>query len=158
MKKIALVLSLSLGGCIATVPVTKQFDAELHKPYEATGNASITGQAFLKQNGGSVVTCAGEDVFLIPDTEYFKEFISIIKLRKKPGAEGKNFKQYSRVTTCDAQGNFSFENLPNQAWIVLTQVKWRVSRLSEGGILSTEVDLTNTLKGKAIMSKSILNY
>jgi hypothetical protein len=43
-----------------------------------------------------------------------------------------------RRTECDAQGNFSFSEIPDGTWFVLTQVNAR-----NGGVLITEVTLSN---------------
>ena len=42
------------------------------------GNANITGQAFLNQQGGGVVTCAGNYVTLTPVNSYSKERMQLI--------------------------------------------------------------------------------
>ena len=43
-----------------------------------------------------------------------------------------------RRTECDAQGNFSFSEIPDGTWFVLTQVNAR-----DGGVLITELTLSN---------------
>jgi hypothetical protein len=43
-----------------------------------------------------------------------------------------------RKTQCDAQGNFSFSNIPDGAWFVLTETNAR-----HGGVFIREVTLSN---------------
>jgi hypothetical protein len=69
------------GGCahnFVTQPSfdLPSFDAEDHRSFEGSGTATIKGQAFLRQKGGGVVTCAGSDVKLMPATNYFKAAVA----------------------------------------------------------------------------------
>jgi hypothetical protein len=43
-----------------------------------------------------------------------------------------------RRTECDAQGNFSFSEIPDGTWFVLTQVNAK-----HGGVLIAEMTLSN---------------
>jgi hypothetical protein len=94
--------------------MTSKFDYDLHKSYVQKGNNTIKGQAFLRQQGGGVVTCAGSEVLLVPDTPYFREMITILKSGKRPAGEmdpvGKSIIRRSRG---DAQGNFIFNEVPD---------------------------------------------
>ena len=47
--------------------VVPKFTKERYKP----GSNKVTGQAFLRQRGGQVVTCAGVQVIMYPNTKYF---------------------------------------------------------------------------------------
>ena len=49
-----------------------------------------------------------------------------------------SLKNMIRRTECDAQGNFSFSEIPDGAWFVLTQVKTK-----DGSVLITEMTLSN---------------
>jgi hypothetical protein len=49
-----------------------------------------------------------------------------------------DLKNMIRRTQCDAQGNFSFSEVPDGKWFVLTQVNAR-----HGGVLITEMTLSN---------------
>ena len=79
-----------------------------------TGNCKLTGQALLRTKGGDVKTCAGEEVILMPYNPYTEELYSV---GKQGGfSEASNFepsiKNYLKVTTCDDDGDFEFDNLP----------------------------------------------
>jgi hypothetical protein len=49
-----------------------------------------------------------------------------------------SLKRMIRRTECDPQGNFSFSEIPDGQWFVLTQVKAK-----DGGVLITEMTLSN---------------
>src|SRR5208337_5281057 len=60
------------------VAMRHQFDPDEYIPYTKLGGAAIIGQAFMRQKGGGVVTCAGSPVLLVPDTPYIEEMFSIL--------------------------------------------------------------------------------
>jgi hypothetical protein len=148
---VVLGLSLAYTGCSARQPVRQsappfvkmqtKFDYSEHEPYAASGENGISGQAFVGQQGDSVVTCAGSRVLLLPATSYFREMIGHIVAGSEPDPPAITYpslKSMIRRTQCDAQGNFSFPEIPDGAWFVLTQVNAR-----HGGVLITEMTLSN---------------
>jgi hypothetical protein len=119
-----------------------KFDYSEHEPYATPGEIGISGQAFLRQQGDSVVTCAGSRVLLLPATSYFREMFWHMIVAgsepKPPETPYPSLKGMIRRTECDAQGNFSFSEIPDGTWFVLTQVN-----AGDGGVLITEVTLSN---------------
>jgi hypothetical protein len=154
MRVLAIVLGLALvyTGCSARQPLRRtgppfvkmqtEFDYSEHEAYAKAGENSISGQAFLTQQGDSVVTCAGSRVLLLPATSYFREmFWHMIVAGSEPEPPKNPYpslKQMIRRTECDTQGNFSFSEIPEGTWFVLTQVKAR-----DGAVLITELTLSN---------------
>ncbi len=137
-----------LAGCVPVrkdVKMTKSFNHSDHRGYSQSGNNTIAGQAFLRQRGGGTVTCAGFEVFLMPNTPFFQEIINIIRQGNKPAIYGSPFTGYGHKTICDAQGNFEFNNIPSLPWVVMTEVKWMV-KSQQGGILLKHVNLTKNEK------------
>jgi hypothetical protein len=53
-----------------------------------------------------------------------------------------------RRAECDAQGNFSFSEIPEGTWFVLTQVNGR-----NGNLLITEVTLSNGITTKILLTE-----
>ena len=106
-------LALGLNGCSQpTATISSPFVASDYSKYSAKGPNRVEGQAFLRQSGGSIVTCAGTPVLLLPDTAYVREGIEIGKAGKKLDL-GDHAREISRLgashkTICDAQGNFEF--------------------------------------------------
>jgi hypothetical protein len=153
VKVVAVVLGLPLAyaGCSSRqepvrqsappfVKIQTKFDYSEHEAYAKPGENGISGQTFLRQEGG--VTCAGSRVLLLPATDYFREMIGHIIAGSEPKPPEKTYpslKSMIRRTQCDAQGNFSFSEIPDGAWFVLTQVNAR-----HGGVLITEMTLSNS--------------
>lgn len=128
----------SRASCIRRRDAQLVFNPSDHETYSGAGRGAVQGQAFLRQRGGGVVTCAGSQVFLIPSTPYFhqalRSFSSIENAQFSINAE-----QYRKRTTCDAQGNFRFDAIPDGTWLVVTEVRWHVGHNSQGGALKSEV-------------------
>jgi hypothetical protein len=155
----ALGVSLLLTGCAAVrqpVQMQNRFDYDLHKPYTESGPNTIKGQGFLRQKGGGVVTCAGSQVIAMPDTLFFREFISLYKAGKKPQIPGgfvdPSYRSIIKQAQCDAQGNFTFSAVPNGNWFVMTEVKWAVGYAPQGGALMREVNVADGVVAQVLLS------
>lgn len=147
-----LAICATLTGCpAATMPVQQSisvstpFSMDEHRVFLRPGAATLKGQAFLRQQGGGVVTCAGKQVALSPATPFYREVYRIARSGKTPilpppPAELATQK-LSKLGQCDAQGNFVFENVPAGRWIVATDVMWTVGYNPQGGGLMKEVDV-----------------
>jgi hypothetical protein len=136
------------------VKMHAKLDYSEHKPYAQPGENGISGQAFLKQQGEAVVTCAGNRVLLLPATSYFREMIGHMVAGSEPEPPEKTYpslKNMIRRTQCDARGNFSFSEVPDGAWFVLTQVNARY-----GGVLITEMTLSNHLMREIVLTNKHL--
>jgi len=131
-------------------PVQEQmrvkFDYAVHKPYLQKGNNTIKGQGFLRQQGGGIVTCAGNDVLLLPATSFFREMVNLARAGKEPLFTGKidpAYREMLKHTQADAQGNFTVSGLPDGNWFLFTQVEWTVGYQPQGGVLMEEVRVAN---------------
>ena len=139
-----------LTACL-TPPAARQpdtlrtpFSQSEHQPFAASGAGSLKGQAFLRQRGGGVVTCAGSEVALLPHTEYFLELTWHIKERRPVQHEATalaNLPSIVRRTHCDAQGFFTFTQLPAGQYIVITDVSWEVLNRRQGGAVMQIVEV-----------------
>lgn len=134
------------------------------------GRNNISGNAFMKQQGGGIVTCAGNQVALFPKTDYSTEYVQK-KFVKNEYSDGystygkgpqkandlKNpYLNSSKVTTCDSQGNFEFQNIADGTYYVVTFVIWYVPNsygTNEGANLLQEVELKNNSTKKIILTK-----
>jgi hypothetical protein len=128
-------------------PVQMQttFNYEEHRAYSQTGTSTIRGQGFLRQKGGGTVTCAGNEVILVPATSFFREFIRLLRTGKIPATENvdSSYKAIFKQSQCDAQGNFLFDNLPSGNWLVMTEVRWSIGYSQQGGVLMKEISISN---------------
>lgn len=139
--KAALLLACTAVLCGCAVPLPGEpldlppFEAHAHAPYlSPSGYGGLSGQAFLRQRGGGVVTCAGATVVAMPSTYYFR-FLADHSARiaaQKLSVDAAALSMIER-TTCDAQGTFRFPRLARGEWIVVTEVRWNVGYSREGG-------------------------
>jgi hypothetical protein len=123
-----------------------KFDYAEHKPYTQPGSNIIKGQGFLRQRGGGIVTCAGSHVYVMPATSFFSEITNHLRAGKEPQVDEKIdpvYKSMLKQSQCDAQGNFTFNSLPNGNWFVATEVKRTVGYSQQGGALMREVTVSN---------------
>ena len=81
MKKFIItgLVALLTAGCSGRViETTVPFNPKEVAFINQRGAADIEGQAFFRQQGGGVVTCAGEEVMLVPAGQYATERMSQI--------------------------------------------------------------------------------
>lgn len=147
---LALPLTISLGCEMNTAParapeweaMTPAREAE-YAPFDRPGTGALTGQAFLRQRGGGVVRASGREVTLDPDTALSREWLqkagSIWDLRNLTHPSPL-FASYRRTTTADADGRFTFRDLPAGKYLVRTEVTWEVQGI-EGGLVWKSVDV-----------------
>jgi hypothetical protein len=151
VEVVLLGMAVIYAGCSARKPAREsaprfvklqtKFDYSEHEPYAKPGENGISGQAFLRQERDGVITCAGSRVLLLPATSYFREMFGHIVAGSEPEPPETPYpslKNMIRRTQCDGQGNFSFTEIPDGTWFILTQVNAR-----DGGVLITEVTLSN---------------
>ena len=150
-------LVATLTACVAPVPaqaplapLTPLTMLNAFDPGEATyihldGANSVRGQAFLRQSGGGVVTCAGAKVHLFPRTTYGDERVeklygtraSIEATQRIIGVviedPDPRWVGHMRQTICDAEGRFMFTGVADGAYYVETEVRWSVGYRPQGG-------------------------
>jgi len=119
------------------------FSIEEHRPFAAAGQYRIEGQAFLRQQGGGIVTCAGATLSVTPSTDFAREVLAYLRAGGDLSAHqaaNTAFLNLTRTTQCDAQGNFRISGLPAGRWIVSVTVGWLVAGERQGGALQREVN------------------
>lgn len=132
--------------------VTKPFNETDISWSRGVGTGAISGQGFLRQAGGGVVTYAGETVNLIPVSPYSSERMLLIYgnvekgfnslsygTRIIHGALPEGYQSSYRSTSCNAQGNFRFSSLPAGDYFLVTAVRWVAGNLIQGGVLMHRV-------------------
>ena len=141
-------LAMAVAGCTlphpTVIPTLTPYDPIAASRIHEEGPNEIRGQAFLRQRGGGVVTCASSEVTLIPSTSYALERISNIYGVTTRAAQAyrvadepdPGYLRDIRTTTCDAQGNFSFSGVADGYYFVTTRVVWEVP--SGYGYMSTQ--------------------
>lgn len=170
MKKILLplisvIIVTTLAGCAVEIETTSKFDPVEAAYINTQGSATITGQAFMRQMGGGVVTCAGNEVDLIPAVTFSKERITKIygnvtggrvgalTGRSATGVDPRYFSM-KRIAICDAQGNFQFDRVANGDYYLFSYVTWAVpgSMFPEGGSTAKLIQVRNGRPQRVIMN------
>lgn len=146
MKKIYLLCLLTTLASCQLMPTAKKvvilkstFDKESFvKQLEATGNNTIKGSALIRQRGGGIVTCAGNQVFLLPVTEYSSERVMAIYGNLERAhisnyvnnivfdPENLDYGKSTRPTLCNVQGFFTFNNVKDGEYYVISTITWEV--------------------------------
>ena len=149
VRYIAAAAAVVLGGCAVgprAVPVSLPYDRAAYDGYRAIGKNAVTGQAFMRQQGGGTVSCAGLPVLLFPDSPYFREVIQIVARgdtpdtsNARPGQDGSPV----RADRCDAQGNFAITEVPPGRWILASDVVWRAGQSIQGGTLARGIEVVD---------------
>ncbi len=156
----SIVVALTLLGCaapLAPLKTSKIFDADLARKDTQKGSNTIKGSALIRQQGGGVVTCAGQTVTAIPATSYADERIWATYGSYNKGYrpihlgnvqfenEPFEYRQLTLSTTCDAQGYFKFENVADASFYIVTTINWQAGNTQQGGRLMQK---TNVWKGQ----------
>lgn len=144
---VLLCVSLAVGCAQPPIVLQATFNADEARAMLLPGVNQIRGNAFLRQQGGGVVTCAGSSVYLIPATHYARQrFRAIYGREDGPSVAGAGNAQtfvpdsadYLRLvkeTQCDSQGNFVFDRVADGDFYVQTNVVWTVGNSRQGGHL-----------------------
>ncbi|WP_457755432.1 hypothetical protein [Thermovibrio ammonificans] len=169
----ACLIGINLTSCATaqrevTVHLHSSFNPKEVAWFKKKGNNTLTGQAFLRTMGGQVITCAGQDVYLIPVSKYSSErikaiygnttkaFVDILSYRNKNIKfipDSKEYFKFIKKTICDANGRFKFTNLPDGEYFLFTQVVWTVPVLGpQGGVLMQKVRLSGGEKREVILT------
>lgn len=138
-----LLIVVSVAGCVVTptapTPIRVQgFDAAEVAYIHDVGTDRIEGNAFLRQKGGGVVTCAGEAVRLIPLGQFAKKYFRIRYIEKKAATldpwDAPAFHDHVRTTRCESDGRFLFTEVAPGSYFIETKVSWVVySHGTQGG-------------------------
>jgi hypothetical protein len=162
----ALTFGISILLCLSactTVPLPPQWslasesaEAE-YGPYLKTGTSTISGQAFLRQQNGVVITGAGRIVTLDPATSIGNEWWSKtaqVWVHRTLTPPSSGFVGARRTTTADADGRFKFQDLPAGQYYVRTEVTWEPGGLTpmQGGLLGQLVDVKKGKVKEVILS------
>lgn len=162
----------SLVGCagvpgpVVTLPavtIAAPFDRDQAAAGLARGTNTITGNAFMRQQGGGVVTCAGFEVSLVPATRYATQRFQILYGNDQAGSNpGRNIRfdpdppEYytlARMTKCDAQGNFRFDEVADGDYLAQTSVGWMVAGRRQGGNLFQRVHVSGGRTERLVLTR-----
>lgn len=140
---------------IPTYIIIEPFNEKQAENALKKGNNTIKGEAFLRQAGGAVVTCAGNEVSLIPVTAYATERIMALygsteKGRNPVGWRAKNYNfipneqryfELMKNTICNSTGHFEFKDIKDRSYYLTTSVHWTNGQSGQGGHLMQKVSV-----------------
>ena len=147
MRRLGLViLALLTVGCAPAVLEmhVSPSDVGIAEAALEGGAAQIHGSALIRQRGGGVVTCAGNEVYLIPHTESTERAVRDVFGGDHGYVErggSVNFgggqvvspPEPHRTAVCDAQGFYRFGDVRAGNWYVMTVITWTVGENYQGG-------------------------
>lgn len=150
-----------LVGCISTQPrqinmfTPLPFDEMEYSALPKVGTGVLKGQVFAKTVGGSVVRGAGNNVVLFPATRYGNQRYDFQVLRGMPAdsAEDPRYIQFVRSTMTDADGRFTFNNVPPGKYYVISSVTWEASGYVQGGAVHSPVNITNDVITEVFLAR-----
>lgn len=157
MKKIRnltciIALATLFAGCV-TPPhqMATPFDESALQRFAGNGTSTVTGQAFLKTQGGDVKFGAGDTVSLMPVTPYTTEAWRAARGGEQPQTDPR-LQKYIRTAIADGNGNFEFQNIPAGDYYIECPIFWAVAGeygpYQTGGVAYTQthVDDGQTVK------------
>jgi len=137
----------SLMGCASgPIQLAVPFDAKEAKTMLAKGNNQISGKIHFEPDRGhvfaypnTVVSCEGNEVTLIPYTDYAREWatkyygkpVTDLAYKLTHRARDQKFIGYDAFmaqtikTSCDDSGNFAFKNVADGEYFVMAKVEWK---------------------------------
>lgn len=130
----------------------------------ATGTGTIKGSALMRQRGGGVVTCAGNDVFLIPATpsatnelnRVFGGDHGYVPRGGDPMIGGGTLvapPTPNRTEVCNAQGFFTFANIRAGKWYVMTSIVWVAGNDYQGGAMLSSAEIGEGQEIEIVLSQ-----
>jgi hypothetical protein len=163
---LSIIVILSLQACAPPAPRSpiSQFSEADIAWSKRQGTGVVSGQGFMRQQGGGVVTCAGDEVALTPVAAYSTERMAILYNSTNKGyntigfgarhitAPPQEYLLSSKRSTCNAQGNFSFSALAPGEYYVTTRVAWVAANSPQGASIMERVRATDGREVEVILT------
>ena len=133
----AVVLALAVAG--APVQLDNAFVLDDVRWVRSAGNSTVSGKVSLKMRDGTAKSCAGFPVELLPVAKYSSERIfrtyasntsGQVLLEDNPPKftpDAPEYHVYLLKSSCDAQGEYRFENVPAGDYYVMAFIIWDVA-------------------------------
>ena len=167
---IVLLAGAALVGCAApqaptlpTFEVSVALDQEEASRLVKEGANTVRGNAFMRQQGGGVVTCASQTVHLVLATAYAKQRmlalygntergVTAARMSYKFIPDPPEYYALVRTTKCDSKGNFVFGRVSDGEFFIAVLVTWRVGDSPQGGQLMHRVSVRNRQTLSVVMA------
>ncbi|MDE2578272.1 MAG: carboxypeptidase regulatory-like domain-containing protein [Hyphomicrobiales bacterium] len=155
-KNLVLLAALALAGCQSTAPapqptvIASAFDPASAAYIKRTGEATIAGHAFWRDDNGGVHDASGEIIRLVPATPYARErfarlykggrSVRVSEIEQIPADPA--YGDYTRTTRAESSGRFTFDHVAPGDYFVTAQVRYRPAdetmRIQAGGYRSVK--------------------
>lgn len=162
MKYLSIVaILIAFVGCGGAKPIPRiAFPIQEYKALAKTGTGIVEGQAFLRTRGGDVKVGAGSSVILNPRTSYSDQWYQVNYLQRRP-MEMADYAQveYHIETIADAEGRFSFSNVPPGQYYATTKITWEApvgyngSLMLQGDWISKRIIVKDNATTKVILTR-----
>jgi hypothetical protein len=146
---LTVLLAAMLAGCVSSAGIESVFDRSAAAIVLESGNRTIKGQALLGRENGTIEYAGNNKVRLLPDTPYQRWRMKELYGERRIAYTAKEIKdtppdyaKYSRETIADADGRFTFTQVPEGKYFVATKVFWKEGENLRGGYVYAPVDLT----------------
>lgn len=117
--------SVLIAGCSSTVVKGPVFDPAEHSGYYHSDHAGFRGESGYRDEDGVKISCANQNVYLLPNTDYYQHLLAIDHMGYfLRGRVDGRAKELIRSSVCDSEGRFLFENLPEAKWIAISPLHW----------------------------------
>ena len=145
--RVAALASDSAASTRVTTGITLDADSAEYDPFLQSGTGAIAGQAFLLTRGGDVKKAAGREITLDPLTRLSRDWYRAAGMDLSLTAMvpvAPLFIRTRRVAVGDADGKFTFANVPAGTYLLRTVVTWEVMAM-QGGVVS---EIVTVMPGK----------
>lgn len=127
---------LNSAGAADPIPLQSQFNSDEISWVTSPGNSVVSGKASLTLKDGSVKSCAGFNVELLPVAAYSNERINFVYgnnqqgqvlMEDNPPKFTPDVKEYHEMllkSQCNAEGVFYFKQVPAGDYYVMVFIMW----------------------------------
>ena len=136
MRHFALLALVVLLAACATASESQSrmpFPESEYQALAKTGTGIVKGRAFVELEGGLIKTAVGNEVILNPVTSYSLEWYEKAYLARITMVEADpRLSKYILTQVVDADGRFTFRNVPPGDYFVTTRIMWESSAGGQG--------------------------
>jgi hypothetical protein len=130
---------VALAAAVSTIQLDSTFSVDEVSWVREPGDATVSGKAFLKLRDGTQRSCAGFAMELLPVATYSSERIirtygnnraGQVLLEDNPPKftpDAPGYHEYLLKSSCNAQGEFTFQNVPPGDYFVMAFIIWDVA-------------------------------
>ena len=130
---------LLLSACASGPEIVQRipFDLAEYADLPSSGNANVTGQAFIKASDGTLHYPDNAKARLNPVTSYSKQWYEVNYLKRKNiSLADPRYLEYVYKAEFDKEGHFSFSHIPAGKYYVSAPIFWMVeTKQADGSIL-----------------------